>query len=122
MPRQYGPEERRLKREYYQANRDRILESRRESYDPEKRREYLLRKKYAIGLADYESMLYAQGGGCAICGDGQPRDGVLKVDHDHVTGEVRGLLCQTCNLGLGHFKDSPDILDNAAEYLRGSSV
>lgn len=59
-------------------------------------------------------MLAAQGGGCAIC--------VVKdathVDHDHVTGKVRALLCATCNTGLGMFSDNPDILSNAAGYLR----
>jgi hypothetical protein len=42
----------------------------------------------------------------------------LVIDHDHTTGEVRGLLCPTCNAGLGHFKDSPELLLKAALYLQ----
>ncbi len=50
---------------------------------------------------------------CVICGV----EGPLVVDHDHTTGQVRGMLCNNCNLGLGHFKDSPLLLEFAAQYL-----
>jgi len=53
---------------------------------------------------------------CVICGD-QTK---LVVDHDHVTGKVRGLLCNHCNRGLGHFRDSPMLLEFAAQYLYAS--
>jgi hypothetical protein len=53
-----------------------------------------------------------QNGLCAICG--LPEE---HVDHDHVTGQVRGLLCAGCNKGLGFFRDSPQLLRQAAEYL-----
>ena len=52
---------------------------------------------------------------CVICGD----EGSVVVDHDHRTGRVRGPLCQRCNMGLGHFRDNPDLLELAAKYLRG---
>lgn len=51
---------------------------------------------------------------CAICGDG----GRLVVDHDHVTGHTRGMLCGKCNTGLGMFKDSQKHLQSAIDYLR----
>jgi hypothetical protein len=91
-------------------------------------RDRWLRKKYGISLAIYESMLSAQGGACAICGvveDIKTRWGTarnLKVDHCHVNGAVRGILCQGCNAGLGHFRDSPDIMQKAIAYLLRARV
>jgi hypothetical protein len=54
---------------------------------------------------------------CVICGD----TGALVVDHDHKTGVVRGMLCNHCNRGLGHFRDDPELLEFAAQYLYASS-
>lgn len=72
--------------------------------------------------ANYKSMFETQNGLCAICG--QPQTVVnqwgtksLHVDHCHVTGQVRGLLCCNCNIGLGYFKDNPELMRNAAEYV-----
>ena len=42
----------------------------------------------------------------------------LSVDHDHETGKVRGLICHLCNIGLGSFHDDPELLENAAKYIR----
>lgn len=72
-----------------------------------------------ISLEDYNRIFDAQNGCCAICGRHQSElDKRLSVDHDHETGEVRGLLCHGCNLGLGYFKDSPTRLSNASAYLQ----
>ena len=63
-----------------------------------------------------------QKGCCAICGDSLVHPKSYRhcaVDHCHDTGEIRGLLCQNCNLGLGHFKDSKERMLNAIEYLGG---
>jgi hypothetical protein len=54
---------------------------------------------------------------CVICGT----EGVLVVDHDHTTGQVRGVLCNHCNRGLGHFRDDPTLLEFAAQYLYASA-
>lgn len=54
---------------------------------------------------------------CVICGEQDK----LVVDHDHVTGQIRGLLCNHCNRGLGHFRDSPMLLEFAAQYLYASA-
>lgn len=75
-----------------------------------------LRKMFGIELADYEAMLTAQGGVCAICG-GTDKHYRLAVDHDHGSGKVRGLLCVDCNRAIGMFKDSPELLRKAADYL-----
>lgn len=55
---------------------------------------------------------------CVICGNEEP----LVVDHDHKTGKVRGMLCNHCNRGLGHFRDDPELLEFAAQYLREMSA
>jgi len=54
---------------------------------------------------------------CVICGSEEP----LVVDHDHKTGKVRGMLCNHCNRGLGHFRDDPELMEFAAQYVRGMS-
>ena len=70
---------------------------------------------------EYEAMLEAQGGVCAICKE-KPKGSRLSVDHVHGTDQVRGLLCNLCNPALGLFKDNPDRLKRAIEYLeRGGS-
>lgn len=103
--------------------------------DPVRRRTYQrayqntyqwVRKLARHGLTpqDYEDLLAAQGGGCAICGTTVNRYGDterrLPVDHDHETGQVRGVLCDVCNRVLGLFGDDPARLEHAAEYLRAS--
>lgn len=76
-----------------------------------------LRRNYGITLATYEEMLTGQGG-CAICGRAENVAGNrLAVDHCHVTGKVRGLLCTPCNTMLGSAQDDVDRLTAAAAYL-----
>lgn len=77
-----------------------------------------MQRAYGITLDEYEALLTAQRGGCAIC-SGVNKDGRnLFVDHDHTTGAVRGLLCNLCNRALGNFRDSVDLLDAAITYLK----
>lgn len=89
-------------------------------------REYNLLYKYGVGLKEYMRMLKEQRGVCQICGtpptpkDHKPgKDGgrYLCIDHDHVTKKIRGLLCGNCNKGLGMFKDNPELLSRAIDYL-----
>lgn len=82
-------------------------------------REEHLQKKYSITEAIYEQMLNAQNGVCGICRNRQTYKR-LAVDHDHKTGQVRGLLCENCNRGLGRFFDSAVRLRNAAAYIERS--
>jgi len=133
-------------REYRQGNRDkwrrtpeqqaRVNQQRRERYaaDPEFRaecirlsklrdkesiRDYRLRKEFGITAEEYDTTLELQGGVCAICrsavADG--RGHRLHVDHDHRTGRVRGIICGSCNFGLGKFQDDPILLGRAIDYL-----
>jgi hypothetical protein len=82
-----------------------------------KEREAHLLRKFGITQAQYDEMLAQQGGGCALCGR-PPAPGIsLHVDHDHVTGKVRGLLCFRHNNALGDFDDDPAMLMKAAGYL-----
>jgi hypothetical protein len=76
-----------------------------------------LKKQFGIDIAEYERMLAAQKGQCAICGQLDEKYN-LAVDHCHGTNKIRGLLCSQCNLGLGYFKDRPDLLERAIKYLR----
>ena len=73
--------------------------------------------KLRYTLAELEAAYDASGGACAICGS-KPARKDLALDHCHETGKLRGLLCQPCNMGLGHFKDRADLLLRAVEYLR----
>lgn len=77
-------------------------------------------KTYGITAEQYDALYKAQGGRCAICRRATGAARRLAVDHNHQTGEVRGLLCKPCNrYGLGMFaRDNPEVLDRAAEYLR----
>jgi len=113
--------------------------ARRENYDSSKRRTNHLSLHYGLTPEAYELMRQAQNYRCAACGRhedelptilaGRPRvDGTaalanppLVVDHDHETGEVRGLVCVGCNSGIGHMGDDPQRLRSAAQYLENHS-
>jgi hypothetical protein len=76
-------------------------------------RHYHLKRRYGIGVNEFDELVLRQDGVCAICGRPNPEH----VDHDHETGAVRGILCFNCNGGLGQFRDSIDALLAAASYL-----
>ena len=75
-----------------------------------------LKRTYGISLEEYESLLESQDNVCKICKT-EKIGKHLAVDHDHKTGKIRGILCENCNRGLGMFKDSPELLQNAIQYL-----
>lgn len=85
-------------------------------YENNPQRDNHLKYKYGISELEWNAMFAQQDGRCAIC----RKDRKLHTDHDHNTGEVRGLLCQGCNLGLGHFEDDEVSLSNAIQYLQDS--
>lgn len=74
--------------------------------------------KYGISSDQYQELLTSQADRCKICGTtDKGRYDRFAVDHDHHTGQVRGLLCHSCNVGLGHFRDSRELLTSAIRYL-----
>jgi len=97
------------------------------SANPGRQRAAQIKHTYGITADEYAAILRAQGGGCAICGKTPEENGRdLAVDHDHscCPGKrscgkcVRGLLCVTCNPGIGYFQDSTELLLAAVAYLR----
>lgn len=112
-------------RRYRQAN----LEARR-AYDRERYYRDDTRKKQTLagqrrrkGIVDahrYDELLSAQGGACAICGTVDFGKKSPHADHDHKNGKMRGVLCNHCNVGLGMFKDSSELMAKAMVYLATS--
>jgi hypothetical protein len=106
---------------YYQAHKHEINERCRARYHAHKHdsaspdRRAQLKRLYGISPAEYDALLAKQGGACAICR--KRAKGRLCVDHCHVTGTVRGLLCNECNCALGYLKDDQASLVAALAYL-----
>jgi hypothetical protein len=78
-------------------------------------RKYNIKQKYGLSLEELDEMVLLRQNLCEICGS--LFDPVPHIDHDHETGEIRGLLCSPCNKGLGHFRDNEVLLERAQEYL-----
>jgi len=76
-----------------------------------------IKRHFGIDQKEYEMILEKQDFKCAICLKLKSSKN-LDIDHCHKSGKVRGLLCRPCNMGLGYFKDSPNLLTKAADYLR----
>jgi hypothetical protein len=106
-------------RDWQRANPDRVKAWRRKNRQRrlDKMREIHLRNKFGLTPGEYDAILEAQGGMCALC-ESLPTPRIsLHVDHDDGTGEVRGLLCMRCNNALGLFREDPDLLRRAARYV-----
>lgn len=121
----------RWQREYYRANREKCRESSRlskarrtealgEEFMRRRAKNYNLQHKHKITLAQYERILADQGGCCAICGGASTGKLGFHVDHDHVTGNVRGILCGPCNQGLIAVDRTPGWTFKARAYVRRS--
>lgn len=74
-------------------------------------------RKYGLTPEAFDEMLESQEGKCAICKEQLLPGRGQHVDHNHETGAIRGILCNGCNIGLGHFRDDPELLRFAATYL-----
>ena len=123
-------------KQYYLDNAERIKEAHRQNYwanrdhyrnytkqynkqnkDKNASKKYV--NKYGISLEDKKLKIQEQNNKCLICDivfSGNLKN--VHVDHDHKTGTVRGILCSNCNIGLGKFKDSSEILESALAYLK----
>lgn len=90
--------------------------------NPEKLRQYALKRYYNLTPNDYNNLLEKQNHVCRICNQPElnPRKGQLSVDHCHKTNKVRGLLCDRCNNLLGRSNDSISLLINAINYLQST--
>lgn len=132
--------EQKYNREYYLKNKDKLLNNQKKyrKENPDKVRatnrlyrqnnrevvrqaqlKHTLNSVYGITIEEHNELYHKQEGRCAICGKHQSEcNKRLAIDHDHNTGEVRGLLCSHCNQGLGHFKDNTELLVNAIQYLQ----
>jgi hypothetical protein len=86
---------------------------------PEKSQGYTRKYKYGITNEDYDKKINEQGNACAICQTKTPGGNKESffIDHDHQTGKVRGLLCRSCNLMIGHARDETQLLAMAIDYL-----
>ena len=84
---------------------------------------YMRKWRYGLTPQQWELLFTSQGSCCAICNTSTPNRGKgWVVDHDHKTGQVRGILCSTCNLAMGVFSDDPDLLNRAVTYLHTTPV
>ncbi len=108
-----GKEYRRKSRKKHKA---RIAAERKRYNDSPTARTKYLKYKYGVTHDDYEKKKKMQGNVCAICGreQGYKR---LAVDHNHATNQIRGLLCERCNLGLGSFKEDVESMAKAITYI-----
>jgi hypothetical protein len=99
-------------RKWYEANKERMQEVNRRNH---------LQREYGITPERYAELLFLQGGTCAICKEECPTGKRLSVDHNHETGEVRGLLCYPCNFWIGHLERQPELFQVAIKYLEGDN-
>lgn len=106
-----------IKRRYYDSHREEVKAfARRYSRDNKlKRLDWRFKKLYGITFDEYSVMVIEQLGCCFIC---KLPTYELGVDHNHKTNKVRRLLCGSCNRGIGLLRDSPELCEMAAAYLK----
>ena len=113
-------------KEWVDKNREKVNLSNKKRYhsltteEKKKRNRKQQISVYGLTVEQYDTMLLEQNGVCAICLNPEKSSSktFLSIDHDHKTGKIRGLLCDNCNKGLGHFYDNSSLLYNAINYLK----
>jgi len=110
--------QREMKRSWAQRNKEKSKDyaAKYRKLNPDKEKNYKLKKKYGISLLTYQELIKKQNKKCGIC----KRNTKLYVDHCHNTKNVRGLLCHKCNIAIGMFNDNKKIILNAINYLSES--
>lgn len=103
-------------KEWYQKNKERKRELSQKYKHIKKSQD--LERTYGITMDEYKQMLEDQNHVCKICSKPQSTNRSLCVDHCHTTGKVRGLLCDSCNRGLGMLGDNVESLSTALQYLK----
>ena len=89
------------------------------NYSFHKKRNEKLKANYGLTLEEFDQILISQNNKCAICKSDNPGGrGTFHVDHNHTTGQVRGLLCHWCNFMIGQCKEDPEILRSGIDYLK----
>ena len=114
-------------RDYYIKNKDKI-----NSYHTKRYHDfdlykgyywkYDLRTNYGITPLEFISILTDQDYRCKLCGNEFKDEFDMNIGHDHDTSIIRGILCRPCNMHLGMFNDSPELLRQATDYLENSFV
>ena len=108
-------------KKYYKDNYEHFKLYRKEYYikNEDKLRDIRFKKTYGITLKEYNDLFLKQNGKCLICEKHQDEfDKSLFIDHDHKNGNIRGLLCYRCNLGISLFNDDKKLLERAIMYLK----
>lgn len=102
-------------KKYFQENKEKYYEQGKiwRANNKEKLRNKSLRERFGITIQDFRILLDKQYGLCAVC----RLEPGTHLDHNHDTGKIRGILCNTCNRGIGLLKDNIFVLKNAIEYL-----
>lgn len=103
----------------YRVGRGKVVHLAWRKRNPEKLKNWALGSKYGMSLSDFKALLKAQSNKCAACGHkfGTEKRDWPNVDHCHETGEVRGLLCNGCNVGIAALGDDIEGVRNALAYL-----
>ena len=106
----------------YCPERNRKYKQKYDAQDPLRKRRSVLKTLYGLTLEDFDTLLQKQNNRCAICNTTTPggRWQTFHIDHCHETKQIRGLLCTSCNNGLGRFKHDSALLQKAALYLKAA--
>jgi hypothetical protein len=105
--------------------RKKLQEAESSQYRKDQHKYKHIARKYGLSKSDYDTLISLQDNKCKICYvefTNESRVSGPNVDHNHESGDIRGLLCRQCNSGLGMFMDNQELLNNAIKYLQESTI